>query len=98
MAAASAAMSNAIGRLLRNLNNPKWVATEGAKSAITTFVVNPAGQKVSASIMHHLHHEDEHGNDIHIGDAYKCTDGHEYMVTASGTYRHDKASDSWVKA
>ncbi len=95
--------ANAIGRLIRNLRNPVWVASEAAKNAISQIVVNPVGQQVYAYLRAHLFEpeHDHQGRVIrqhHVADVYRCADGHDYIYHNGTTYRYDNRSQVWVRA
>lgn len=93
----------AIGKLFRNLQDYKWYAAEAGKAASSIYVTNAYGRKVEAYLRAHLHipKKDSQGRIIsedHIGNAYRCDDGHEYLTTGDGSYRYDPQTDSWVHA
>jgi hypothetical protein len=94
----SQAAGKALGKLVRNLRNPRWVAASVAETGTTLLVINPIGKRVKAELKSYLHHHDEDGNQVKIGDVYHCPDGHNYIHANGKTYRYDGNSDSWMNA
>lgn len=82
-----------IGKLLRNLSDPKWYAAEGAKLTTNIVVINKIGNSVNAYLRAHLYDGRQH-----IGDVYRCGDGHEYMDVNGQQYRYDPSSNTWQNA
>jgi|CXWL01.1.fsa_nt_gi hypothetical protein len=87
-------IGRALGQIIRNLRNPRWVAAKAGKAATKICVVNPAGSKVYASIKHHLH-DDNHN---YIGDLYYDAQGNYYVCINGSYYRYDLNSNSWRQA
>jgi hypothetical protein len=90
----SSRFAASVGRLFRNLIDHKWYIAEAEKQVISTVVVNPIGNRVNAYLRAHLYDSD----DRHIGDAYKCRDGHEYLKTHDRIYVYDPSTDSFKVA
>jgi hypothetical protein len=92
----SAAAGKALGKLFRNIRNPRWVAQEVGQTAFTMTVLNPAAQRVKAKLKGkgHIHHDD--GKEV--AEVYHCDDGHNYLRIGDKTYCYDAATDSWSAA
>jgi hypothetical protein len=88
----SQAVGAALGRLIRNLRNPRWVIAEVAKQAFSIIVVAPTGRKVRAHLKKHIHHDDGH-----IADVHEDEHGHEYIVVHGKVYWFDPQTDSWYE-
>ena len=84
------AIGIAIGKLIRNLRNPRWVMAEVARQAFSIIVVGPTGRKAKAYLKTHLHHDDGHVADVHEDEH-----GHLYVVFQGKAYWYDQNNDSW---
>lgn len=95
-------LSNAIGKLLRNITNPQWYVAEGSKQAVSIVVLNPLGQRVNAFLFGHLYHPetDKFGQvkQHHVADVFKCDDNHEYLRHGGSYYRYDPRTNTWIPA
>ena len=94
----SKAAGKAIGKLFRNLRNPRWIAQQTAETLTTITVVNYAGKKVKAFAKGHVVHDHADGTEVKIGDVYHCQDGHDYIHSGGKTYRYDATVDGWHPA
>jgi hypothetical protein len=91
----SAAAGRAIGKLFRNLKNPRWLAQQTAESVVSITVLNWAGNRVKAFYKGKI----VHNGDEKIGEIYHCSDGHNYILTLNGSqYRYDADTDTWEDA
>jgi hypothetical protein len=69
----------ALGKLYRDLSNPRWIAETVASTIATITVINWAGQQVTAKKKGKLVHKpDAKADEVHVGDIYHCADGHDY--------------------
>lgn len=95
----SAAAGKALGKLYRDVRNPRWIAQQATESVISITVLNWAGQKVKAFFKGKIFHKpDGHRDEVHIGDVYHCADGHNYVHAGGKAYRYDAGQDAWVSA
>ncbi|MGY3213956.1 hypothetical protein [Mucilaginibacter sp. HD30] len=83
----------ALGELVGNLKKTDWWLKQAASQGASIFVYNPIGNRVVAYIKGHVFHEDRH-----VGDAYHCADGHEYLKVHDKTYRYNPDTDSFYHA
>lgn len=85
-------IGRALGKLIRNLRNPVWIAAAGTSYGINKFVVSPLGTKSKASLKKHLHHGDDQ---MHIADLYEDAAGNEYLFTDDEFYYYNHTTDEW---
>ena len=71
-----------LGALWRKIQDPKWVAAEGQKAAVSIYVIGPAGRKVKAELTHFLFDSDRQtgirGFKDSAGNEYIEKDGNKY--------------------
>ena len=95
----SQAAGKALGKLFRNLTNPRWLAEQAAGTATAIFVLNPLGKNVTAYLRGKIEHRpDPKSNPVHVGDVYHCADGHNYVYANGKAYRYDAQTDGWYNA
>lgn len=80
----SSEAGKALGALWRNLRNPRWLARQAGETALNIYVTNPIGERVIATAKSYIHHDDEHGRAVKIGEVYHCADGYEYVKKNDG--------------
>ena len=83
-----------LGKFVRNLKDPRFLAVEVAKQGVAIMVVNPYGQKVKA----YLKAKITNGGTPTDAHGYVCEDGFEYLEVGGKKYRHDLSNDTFVPA
>jgi len=83
--------SEAMGKIFRNLEDPKWYTAETQKQVISMAVISPLGHRAVAYLRYHFYDGKEH-----IGDAYHCKDGHEYLRINQKVYTYNPDTDSFA--
>lgn len=95
----SQSAGKALGKLFRNLSNPRWLAKQAAETATSMIVLNWVGKKVKATYKGKVvHTPDPKAEAEHIGDIYHCDEGHNYIYANGKMYRYDSKTDGWYNA
>jgi hypothetical protein len=89
----SPGLLNNLGRLLRNIKDPKWLAAQAGEMLTQIYVIGPVGDQIKAYFRVHLFDGDKK-----IGEVYHCKDGHEYLLIDGKKIRFDKDSEDFHHA